>query len=135
MLSIQKQYEAYQQNAVTTASSGQLTLMLYNGCIKFIKQAIIAVNEKDYESKNEHIQKAQNIVQELMLTLDQKIDISQQIMPLYEYANYQLIQGNVKNDVSALEEALHIMTEFRDTWKEVILRTGKNKLAEQGVKV
>lgn len=134
-MSIQKQYEAYQNNAVTTASSGQLTLMLYNGCIKFIKQAMIATKEKNYESKNEHIQKAQNIVQELMLTLDQEIEISKQIMPLYEYANYQLIQGNIKNDVAALEEALHVMTEFRDTWKEVILKTGKNKLAGQGAKV
>lgn len=133
---VQKQYQAYQNNAVTTASGGQLTLMLYNGCIKFIKQAIKATSEKDYENKNTHIQKAQNIIQELMLTLDQEIDISKQIMPLYEFANYQLIQGNVKNDVTALEEALHVMTEFRDTWKEVILKTGKNQFATaQGAKV
>lgn len=135
-MSVQKQYQAYQNNAVTTASGGQLTLMLYNGCIKFIKQAIKATDEKDYENKNIHIQKAQNIIQELMLTLDQELDISKQMLPLYEFANYQLIQGNIKNDVTSLEEALHVMTEFRDTWKEVILKTGKNQFAtKQGAKV
>lgn len=135
-MSVQKQYQAYQNNAVTTASGGQLTLMLYNGCIKFIKQAIKATDEKDYENKNIHIQKAQNIIQELMLTLDQELDISKQMLPLYEFANYQLIQGNIKNDVASLEEALHVMTEFRDTWKEVILKTGKNQFAtKQGAKV
>ncbi|MEC0304532.1 flagellar export chaperone FliS, partial [Terribacillus saccharophilus] len=61
-------YQAYQQNSVQTASPGELTLMLYNGCIKFIKFAQQAIEKKDIESKNTNIQKAQNIVRELMIT-------------------------------------------------------------------
>jgi len=128
-----KQLEAYQNNAITTASGPQLTLMLYNGCIKFINQGIKAMNDKDYEAKNTFIQKAQDIIQELMLTLNQEIDISKHMLPLYDYIYYLLQQGNIKNDVAQLEEALEFVTEFRDTWKEV-MKKGIPSKNEQGAK-
>jgi flagellar protein FliS len=127
-------YQAYQNNAVNTASGGQLTLMLYNGCIKFINQAIRDIKEKDYEGKNTHIQKAQDIVQELMLTLDPKVEISKQILPLYEYAHHQLQEANIKNDIKYLEQALEFIISFRDTWKEVIVKTNSQQYA-QGAKI
>lgn len=127
-------FQAYENNAVNTASKGQLTLMLYNGCIKFIKQAIKYSEEKNYEEKNKHIQKAQAIIQELMLTLDPQADISKQLMPLYEYTNYQLQQGNIKNDPESLKEALGFVTEFRDTWKEVMKKEATTSY-EQGAQV
>lgn len=123
-MAVNKQYEAYQNNAVNTASGGQLTLMLYNGCIKFINQAIKDMNQKNYERKNTHIQKAQDIIQELMITLDPKVDLSQQMLPLYEFTYHQLQKANIKNDVQHLEEALEFVTTFRDTWKEVIKKAG-----------
>lgn len=115
-----KQLQTYQDNAVTTASGPQLTMMLYNGCIKFINQAIKAVNENDFEKKNTNIQKAQDIVQELMLTLDQTVDISKQLLPLYEFVYHQLQQGNIKNDIAHLKAALEFITDFRNTWKDVM---------------
>ena len=128
-----KQFQAYQNNSVSTASGPQLTMMLYNGCIKFINQAIKAINEKDYEAKNTNIQKAQDIIQELMLTLDQEVEISKQLLPLYEFIYYQLQQGNIKNDVSNLEEAQSFVTEFRDAWKDV-MKQGSSSYV-QGAKV
>src|SRR5690625_2249746 len=107
-----KQFQAYQNNSVTTASCPQLTMMLYNGCIKFINQAIKAVNEKDYEAKNTNIQKAQDIIQELMLTLDQEVEISKQLLPLYEYIHFQLQQGNIKNETTYLEETITFVTDY-----------------------
>lgn len=115
-----KQLQTYQSNTITTASGPQLTLMLYNGCIKFIKQGIKDVENNDYEGKNENIQKAQDIIRELMLTLDQEVEISQQLLPLYDFIYNRLQEGNIKNDVQSLEEALQFVTEFRDVWKEVI---------------
>ncbi len=128
-----KQFQAYQNNSVSTASGPQLTMMLYNGCIKFINQAIKAINEKDYEAKNTNIQKAQDIIQELMLTLDQEMEISKQLLPLYEFIYYQLQQGNIKNNVSNLEEAQTFVTEFRDAWKDV-MKQGSSSYV-QGAKV
>lgn len=122
-------FEAYQNNAVKTASGGDLTLMLYNGCIKFIRLAIKYLDEKNYELKNENIQKAQAIINELMVTLNPEVEISKQMMPLYDYINYRLMEGNIKNDIEQLEEALTFVTEFRDTWKQALLKVKKDQSA------
>lgn len=121
-----KQLEAYKNNSITTASGPNLTLMLYNGCIKFIQQALLDMEQNHFESKNNHIQKAQNIITEFMLTLDTKISISKDFLSLYEFANYQLQQGNIHDDKQAIEEALNVVIEFRDTWKEVITKQTSN---------
>ena len=128
-----KRLQAYKNNAVTTASGPQLTLMLYNGSIKFINQAVKALKDKNFEEKNNNIQKAQDIIQELMLTLDQDVEISKQLLPLYEFIHYQLQQGNIKNEVHYLEEALEFITEFRNTWKEVMKQEASQYV--QGAKI
>ncbi|WP_249871313.1 flagellar export chaperone FliS [Oceanobacillus saliphilus] len=129
-----KAYQTYQNNSVNTASGGELTLMLYNGCMKFIKQAIKDMNDKNYEAKNKNIQKAQNIIQELMITLDPKVAISEQILPLYEFMQFQLKEANIKNDPAKLEEVLVFVTEFRDTWKQVIIKNRQQQFS-QGAQV
>lgn len=113
-------YQAYQQNSVTTASPGELTLMLYNGCIKFIGKAITAIETNNITERNTNVQKAQNITRELMVTLNMDIDVSQNMIVLYEYVLDRLTHANVKNDVQALKDAEELVTEFRDTWKQVI---------------
>lgn len=119
-MAIRSAYDAYKQNSVYTASPGELTLMLYNGCIKFIHQGEKAIEQNDKEKTNENIKKAQAIISELMATLDMKYDISKQMFPLYEYMHRRLIEANLKNDIEILKEIEGLVTEFRDTWKEVI---------------
>ncbi|MFS0674209.1 flagellar export chaperone FliS [Ornithinibacillus sp. 179-J 7C1 HS] len=129
-MALNKPYQAYQNNAVNTATGGELTLMLYNGCIKFIKQAIKDIQDNKIESKNTNIQKAQRIIQELMITLDQEVEISNQIMPLYDYMHHRLMEANIKNDVSILQEVEGFVVDFRDTWKQVILKTRQKQYAQ-----
>lgn len=129
-----KSYQVYQNNAVNTASGGELTLMLYNGCIKFIKQAIKDIQEKNFEAKNTNIQKAQNIIRELMLTLNTNVDIANQMMPLYDYMQHRLKEANVQNDPAILEDVLTFAVDFRDTWKQVIRTTRQQKFS-QGAQV
>ncbi len=111
---------AYKQNSVTTASPGELTLMLYNGCLKFLHKAKLAIQEKNIEEKNKNLQKAQSIIGELMSTLNMDVEVSKQLLPLYEFLNRRLIEANIQNDVAIIEEVEGFVTEFRDTWKEVI---------------
>lgn len=113
-------YQAYQQNAVTTASPGELTLMLYNGCLKFLHLAKVAMEKNNIEEKNKNIQKAQDIITELMVTLNMDIELSHQMLQLYDYAKYRLIEANIHNDLEGIKEVEELMTEFRDTWKQVI---------------
>lgn len=123
-------YQAYQENAVNTASGGELTLMLYNGCIKFIKQAEKSIELKDFSNKNIQLQKAQKIIQELMITLDQNVDIAKQLFPLYEYIYHLLTQINIHNNLDQLNEALELVTELRNTWGEVLKKTRQEKYAQ-----
>ncbi|WPK12387.1 flagellar export chaperone FliS [Lysinibacillus louembei] len=113
-------YNAYKQNSVTTASPGELTLMLYNGCIKFLGKAKVAIEEKNIQEKNTNIQKAQAIIAELMSTLNMDIEISKQMLPLYEYMNHRLVEANIQNSTEIVDEVEGLVTEFRDTWKEVL---------------
>lgn len=129
-MALNKPYQAYQNNAVNTASGSELTLMLYNGCLKFIKQAMKDIQANNIEAKNTNIQKAQRIIQELMITLDQEVEISKQIMPLYDYIHHRLMEANLKNDVSILEEVEGFVVDFRDTWKQVILKTRQKQHAQ-----
>lgn len=119
-MSINNPYAAYQNNSVNTSTPGELTLMLYNGCLKFIEQGKRALENGDVQGKNEAIQKAQAIVSELMLTLDQTIPVAENMLVLYDFVNSRLIDGNIKNDASLLDEAADIIIEFRDTWRQVI---------------
>ena len=124
-------YNAYKQNSVTTASPGELTLMLYNGCLKFLTKAKVAIADKNIEQRNTNIQRAQAIISELMATLNMDFDISKQMMPLYEYMQRRLTEANIKNDAGIVEEVEGLVTEFRDTWKEVLKITRQQQYANQ----
>lgn len=113
-------YQAYQQNSVTTASPGELTSMLYTGCLKFIGKAKVAIESNNIEERNINIQKAQNIVRELMVTLNMDYDVSKNMLSIYEYMNSRLTEANIKSDIAALVDVEDLTIQFRDTWKQVI---------------
>ncbi|MGI1690250.1 flagellar export chaperone FliS [Thermoanaerobacter uzonensis] len=109
-------YQQYKENAILTASPEELVLMLYNGIIRFIEEAKGAIEKKDYMAANNGIQRAQDVITELMLTLDMSYDISQNLYSLYDYMLRRLIDANVKKDVTILEEVKGFAIELRDTW-------------------
>ena len=112
--------EEYRRQQVLNAPPEQLTLMLYNGCLKFIDEGIVAVEEKQYENANTFLQKAQRIISEFRLTLNMEYEISHQLLPLYNYVYDRLVEGNMKSDTSKLIEAKEIITELRDAWAEAM---------------
>ena len=120
--------EVYRQQQVMTATPETLTLMLYNGAIKFINESIEATENKEYEKANTSCIKAQNIVTEFRLTLKMKYEISQNLLALYNYVYDRLVEGNLNEDVTKLEEAKHILSELRDAWAQAM----KNVKTEKG---
>jgi flagellar secretion chaperone FliS len=133
-MAVNNPYAAYQNNSVNTASPGELTLMLYNGCLKFIQLAKRGIQDHDIQLRNTNIQKAQNIVSELMVTLNRDQAISKNMLALYDFINSRLVEANVNNDLEALEEAETFITDLRDTWKQVIQLNRKRQHAGQGGK-
>ena len=116
---------AYKDSKIQTASPAELTLMLYEGAIKFGNLAAIAIEKRQYDKANTNIVKAENIISELRGTLNHKYPIANDFKNVYNYIYQRLIDANIKKDNEILEEALGHIREMRDTWKEV-MRLAKN---------
>ena len=113
-------YNAYAQNKVMTASPAELTLMLYEGAIKFCNIAVVAIEQKDYAKANTNIQKAERIIGEFQATLNFKYAVAKDFDNVYRYLMERLIQANMKKDTEILGEVLKHLRTMRDTWKEVM---------------
>lgn len=117
---------AYKNNAIQTASPAELTLMLYEGAIKFANIAILAIENGDIQKAHENIVKTENIIMEFRSTLDHKYPVWVEFDRVYDYIYRRLVDANIKKDKEILEEALGYIREMRDTWKEV-MKAGKSK--------
>ena len=113
-------YETYQKQKILTATPAELTLMLYEGAIKFLNIAIMGIEKNDVEKAHNNIQKAQRIIDEFRATLDFKYPVSKEFDKVYEYLQYRLVWANVKKDIEIIEECLGHLRGMRDTWKEVM---------------
>ena len=117
---MQNPYDKYKTNAVNTAPKEDLTLMLYEGALKFCNQALIALESKDAVKANGLIIKVQNIIREFQVTLDHKYEISAQLDILYDYLYRRLIEANIKKDAEILTEVRDHIRGLRDTWREAV---------------
>ncbi|MBP5199356.1 MAG: flagellar export chaperone FliS [Schwartzia sp.] len=120
--------EAYKRQQVLTATPEALTLMLYNGALRFMTEGREAIEKKDYEEANNSLQKAQNIITEFRVTLNMEYEIAHQLLPLYNYVYDRLVEANMKSDIKQLDEAKNIITELRDAWAQAM----KKARAEKG---
>lgn len=111
---------AYNESKITTAKPEELTLMLYDGAIKFCNIALISFEKNNIPKVHENIIKAENIIGELRRTLDFKYPVAQNFEEVYKYIYDVLVDANLHKDSGLLEQALGHIREMRDTWKEVI---------------
>ena len=120
-------YAKYKENSVNTATKEELTLMLYDGCIKFMNLAKIGIEEKNIEKANDNLLKAQAIITELDITLNMDIEISKNMHSLYDFSLSRLVDANLKKDASLIDDAKSVIVDLRDAWKEAmnIVKRGK----------
>lgn len=118
-------YGAYKRLSVETASGPQLLLALYDGAIKFLMRAQTAVPRKDYETVNQNLMWTQDIVCELIATLDLRYgEIPQQLMDLYVYMHGALVQANVRKDTGKIAEVEGLLRNLRAAWSAAIESVG-----------
>ena len=113
-----KGYAAYANNKVMTASPAELTLMLYEGAIKFANIAIEAIEAKDIQKAHDNIMKVERIIEEFQSTLNHKYSVD--FDEVYNYLMMRLQEANMKKDKEIMEEVLKHLRTMRDTWKEVM---------------
>lgn len=116
------QFNQYQSTQVATASREQILVMLYDGAIRFVRQAIFAIEDGDRAKKIEGIDKAMAIVTEFRNTLDHQIggEIAANLDALYEYMLRELVKANAQNDLKPLRVVEGLLSDLRDTWKQAI---------------
>jgi len=122
-MAINQAYAQYNNSKIMTASPAELSLMLYEGAIKFCNIAIIAIEQKDIEKAHINITKANNIIMEFQITLDHKYLVAQEFQNVYDYIYDRLVEANIKKDKEIMEEVLLHLRGLRDTWKEVMRLT------------
>lgn len=119
------QLQQYNNSKVLTASPAELTLMLYEGAIKFCNIAIVGIEQKDMQKAHTNIIKAERIIDHLRATLDMKYPVAQDFERIYEYLDRRLVEANMQKDKAILEEILMHLRSVRDNWKEVMRINGK----------
>ncbi|MGN0154392.1 MAG: flagellar export chaperone FliS [Lachnospiraceae bacterium] len=113
-------YAKYANNKITTATPAELTLMLYEGAIKFCNLAKIDMEKGEYGDALHHVQRARNIIVELQSTLDFKYPVAKDFDVIYTYIFNLMIECNKNHNIDALEEILLQLRELRDIWKQVM---------------
>lgn len=114
---------AYKNQQVMTSSPQQLTLLLYNGALRFLNESILAMEQDDLQKSHNANIRVQDIVREFVITLDMNYEISTTWAQLYEYTEHCLIQGNINKDVTQLLQAKDVLQELRDAWVEAMKLT------------
>lgn len=115
-------FAEYANNKILTASPAEVTLMLYEGAIKFCNIAIIAIENGEVEKAHVNIKKTQRIIEEFRNTLDRQYKVAEDFDRIYVYLLQRLLQANIKKDKAILEEVNMHLRSVRDTWKEVMRR-------------
>ncbi len=126
-MAINNPYNNYKQNSIMTASPEELVVMMFKALEKNIRQGKQYVEDRDYENANRVILKAQDIVYELMASLDMKEEISTQLFTLYEYILNNLMEANIAKDTGILQEVLGMAAELQDSWEKALLQVRQIK--------
>lgn len=116
-------YAQYNNNKIMTASPAELTLMLYEGAIKFCNIAIVAVEQGNVQKSHSNIMRVEKIIEEFQITLDRKYPVAQDFDNVYNYLMDRLREANITKEKAILEEVLSHLHTMRDTWKEVMRRS------------
>ena len=113
-------YAQYKNNKVNAASGPELTLMLYDGTIKFLNIASVAIENKDIQKAHTNIMKTEKIIDYLRNTLDMKYPVAQDFENMYSYIARRLIEANMTKDKEIVDEINEHMHAIRDNWVEVM---------------
>lgn len=131
MYAMNNAFRTYKQQGVLTANPLELVVMLYDGGIKQLKIASIAIEEKEYEQANNAMQKAQRIIMELMNSLDLRFPIAKELMMLYEFMMREISSANAAKDTERVGDIIQLLNELKDAWLQ-LAKSGVGSVAQIG---
>lgn len=125
-------YQRYKEQEVSTANPVGLVVMLYNACIKRLKLAQMSLDRKDFAETNTHLKRAQDIIAELVASLDLRYQIAKDLMSLYDFMLREMARINITKDGKDIEPLVEMLSGLRDTWVQVGKTCGNAYEEEEG---
>ncbi len=125
-VSRQNSYDAYKSTEIATANQGKLIVMLYDGAVRFLRVAVDNMEPRSYDVVNNNIIKAQDIITELMVSLnmDEGGEVARNLFNLYAYMKKRLLEGNIAKNSEALLEVSRLLEQLKTAWEEVVSKDG-----------
>lgn len=118
---MQTAYQNYNKQQVEGASKGKIVVLLFEGTVKFLRKAIIAIDEKNIQESHNNIIKAENILYELMSTLNMDAgDVADNLLKLYDFMIWQLIEANKDKDKEKIQSVIDLLLPLVDAWKQIV---------------
>ncbi len=131
-------HKQYNNVHVSTVDKGRLLLMLFDGCLKFLKYAKVGLETKDLAKFAKYLSKSQAIISELMLTLDFEKggDIAKELDTLYDFMLYYLTEANIEKNAEKIQKVIDLLQTITSAYREVIegeasAGGSKSKLSEE----
>ncbi|MBS3977588.1 MAG: flagellar export chaperone FliS [Syntrophomonadaceae bacterium] len=120
----EQSHRAYQQNQIMTASQEKLVLLLYDGAIRFLRQAEEACEAKDWNKCSNNLLRVQEIITELQASLNREDGgrLAENLFLLYDFMFRRLVEANIKKDIRLIAEVRDLLPELRDAWQQITLR-------------
>ncbi|MBF0274025.1 MAG: flagellar export chaperone FliS [Nitrospinae bacterium] len=115
------QFNRYKTDQYTSNNQGKLIVMMYDGAIRFIKEAINGIKNKDKYTQATYLSKAEKIISELKITLDMEKggEIAKNLERLYNYIAEKILFSNLHGKVEPLEEVVLLLVDLRSAWDQI----------------
>lgn len=122
-------YKQYNQVQIKTANRGKLIVMLYQGAIRFMKKAVMHLDQKDMEGKGNALIRAQDIILELTYALDQESldrgdELALNLQRLYLYSYRRLVHANIRMEVEPIQEVIGLLENLLEAWEQILQSEG-----------
>ena len=122
-------YQAYYKTNVQTSDQLSLIIMLYDGLIRFMKKAIVKIEQGEVEEAHNYLMRAKEIISELVSTLkvDAGGEIANNLKELYLYSFKKIVEANLKKDPAMIQEVIHLMDNLRQGWVQMKAEQNRQK--------
>lgn len=120
-MSYSRQATRYRETEVLTATPGQLVVLLYDHLLLSLRRARVAMEARDADVQAECLDKARNVLTELLVTLDRERGgaVAVNLAALYSFLLGELVQVGIRADVARLDRVSHMIGELRDAFAQV----------------
>ena len=121
----------YKEVSISTSSPTNLVVLLYQGALRFLHEAVDDIKRQDYVHKRQSIDRAAAIVQYLQSTLDTEKgqDIARELNRLYDYITSRIYEGSTKLDCKPIEEVIKLLETLLSGWEQIALKEQKNAVS------